>query len=68
MIIMSTEEWKTKSEAWKQGYKDYYFSRYAKLTKEEKAGKPKDWYQGLKYAAAHFKGGLCPMECDDEDN
>lgn len=68
MIIMSTEEWKTKSEAWKQGYKDYYSARDMSMTKEEKANQPKDWYEGLKYAAAHFTGGVGPMRYNHEDN
>ena len=68
MIIMSTEEWKTKSEAWKQGYRDYHTARDMSMTKEEKANQPKDWYEGLKYAAAHFTGGVGPMELKHEDN
>lgn len=38
------------------------------MTKEEKANQPKDWYEGLKYAAAHFTGGVGPMKIYDEDN
>lgn len=68
MIIMSTEEWKTKSEAWKQGFIDYNAARDIGMTKEEKANKPKDWYEGLKYAAAHFVDGAGPMKIYDEDN
>ena len=68
MIIMSIEEWKTKSDAWKQGYKDYYSAKDMSMTKEEKANQPKDWYEGLKYAAAHFTGGVGPMKTYDEDN
>ena len=67
MIIMSTEEWKTKSEAWKQGYRDYHTARDMSMTKEEKANQPKDWYEGLKYAAAHFIGGVRPMGHKYED-
>lgn len=67
MIIMSTEEWKTRSEAWKQGYKDYHTARDMSMTKEEKANQPKDWYEGLKYAAAHFTGGAVPMKRHDEN-
>ena len=68
MIIMSIEEWKTKSDAWKQGYKDYYSARDMSMTKEEKAIHPKDCYESLKYAAAHFTGGVGPMRYDHEDN
>ena len=68
MIIMSTEEWKTKTEAWKQGYEDYYTARDMTMTKEEKINQPKDWYEGLKYAAAHFAGEARSMSCNNEDN
>ena len=26
------------------------------------------WYEGLKYTAAHFTGGVGPMRMYDEDN
>jgi len=68
MIIMSIEEWKTKSEAWKQGYEDYHTARDLNMTKEEIANQSKDWYEGLKYAAAHFTGGVGPMKIHNEDN
>ena len=68
MIIMSTEEWKTKSEAWKQGFRDYNTAKDIGMTKEEKENKPLDWWEGLKYAAAHFTGGSRPMKCNYEDD
>ena len=68
MIVMSTEEWKTKSEAWKQGYRDWHFARDMEMTKREKARMPFEWHEGLKYATAHFVGGARPMSCDYEDN
>ena len=67
MIIMSTEEWKTKSEAWKEGFRDWHFARDMEMTIEERKKKPLDWHEGLKYAATHFTGGVRPMECDNED-
>lgn len=68
MIVMSTEEWKTKSEAWKQGYRDWHFARDMEMTREERKKKPLDWHEGLKYAATHFIGEVRPMRCDHEDN
>lgn len=68
MIVMSTEEWKTKSEAWKQGCRDWISAKDMQMTKEEKANMPHDWYEGLKYAATHFIGGVGPMGYGHEDN
>lgn len=71
MIIMSTEEWKTKSEAWKEPFLkelDELLTDDIGITIEERAKKFLDWEERLKYAAAHFADEARPMRCDHEDN
>lgn len=71
MIIMSIEEWKTKSEAWKKPFQeelDELLTNDVGITIEERAKKLLDWEERLKYAAAHFAGEARSMSCDNEDN
>lgn len=70
MIIMSTEEWKIKSEAWKEPFLkklDELLADDVGMTIEERAKKILDWEERLKYAATHL-GGVRPTRCDHEDN
>lgn len=71
MIIMSTEEWKTKSEAWKEPFQkelDELLAEDVGITIEERAKKLLDWEERLKYAAAHFTDEARSMSCNHEDN
>ena len=71
MIIMSTEEWKTKSEAWKEPFLEELNELLIDdvgITIEERAKRLLDWEERLKYAAAHFAGEARSMSCNNEDN
>lgn len=70
MIIMSTEEWKTKSEAWKKPFQeelDELLTNDVGITIEERAKKFLDWEERLKYAAAHSVEGVGPMRGNHEN-
>lgn len=68
MIIMSIEEWKTKSEAWKESFRDWSLAKDIGMTTEERAKRLLDWEEGFKYAAAHFADEARSMSCDNENN